>query len=50
MVEEKKELTRDENVILELNKMYDESEDSITANAVISRVYTDRISVDSINQ
>ncbi len=46
VVEEK---LRNDNVILELNKMYDESEDTITANAILSRVYTDRISVDSIN-
>lgn len=50
MVVENKELTRDENVIIELNKMYDESEDSITANAILSRVYTDRVSIESINQ
>lgn len=49
MVVEEKEKLRNDNVILELNKMYDESEDTITANAILSRVYTDRISVDSIN-
>ena len=50
MVEEKEELVREENAIINLKKLYDESEDRITANAVISRAFTDRISMDSINQ
>lgn len=50
MVEEKEELVREENAIINLKKLYDESEDRITANAVISRAFTDRISIESINQ
>lgn len=50
MVEQKQELTREQSVAIELKKMYDESEEQITANAIISRAFADRISVDSINQ
>lgn len=50
MEEKNNILTREESVAISLKKMYDESEDKITADAILSRAFADRISVDSINQ